>query len=329
MLDQTMTTATADEAVQRMLLTRIDDAFRLATFILRDRQLAEDCVQEAALLAWRRRRSLRDSAAVDGWFTRILVNVCRDELRRQARRPRVVALNPAVDAGSGGPAGPGRPRSRDRPPERGRTGAARAAVRARAHRARDRGTARRSRGHRQVAAPHHAATPARGARRRAPPGRGNPMTDNDLEQRLRNHYRSLDPSTAPRGLALRIQDGMTRPVSRWAFLGRMPAIATGIAAVAVVALVIAFRPGGLLAPVGASPSPETPTPSASATPHPSPAISPEFDAEPDRRPAGRNDPTGEHRALGVAQPRAGFGESTAVVDRRLVGRIPGARRDDR
>ena len=103
MLDQTMTTATADEAVQRMLLARIDDAFRLATFILRDRQLAEDCVQEAALLAWRRRRSLRDSAAVDGWFTRILVNVCRDELRRQARRPRVVALNPAVDAGSGAP----------------------------------------------------------------------------------------------------------------------------------------------------------------------------------------------------------------------------------
>ncbi len=102
MLDQTMTTATADDAVHRMLLARIDDAFRLATFILHDRQLAEDCVQEAALLAWRRRRSLRDSAAVDGWFTRILVNVCRDELRRQARRPRVVALNPVVDAGSGG-----------------------------------------------------------------------------------------------------------------------------------------------------------------------------------------------------------------------------------
>ncbi len=103
MLDRTMTTATADDAVQRMLHARIDDAFRLATFILRDRQLAEDCVQEAALLAWRRRRSLRDSAAVDGWFTRILVNVCRDELRRQARRPRVVALNPAVEAGAGSP----------------------------------------------------------------------------------------------------------------------------------------------------------------------------------------------------------------------------------
>ncbi len=109
------------------------------------------------------------------------------------------------------------------------------------------------------------------------------MTDHELEQLLRNHYRSLDPSTAPRGLALRIEDGMARRASRWAFLGRMPAIATGIATVAVVVLVIAFRPGGLLAPAGATPSIGTPRPSISATPEtsssapsaptPSPSIS--------------------------------------------------------
>ncbi len=101
MLDEAATTATPDDAVQRMLLARIDEGFRLAMFILHDQQLAEDAVQEAALLAWRRRRSLRDSAAVNGWFTRILVNVCRDELRHQARRPRVVSLNPSIDASSG------------------------------------------------------------------------------------------------------------------------------------------------------------------------------------------------------------------------------------
>jgi hypothetical protein len=49
-----------------MLLARLDDAFRLATFILHDRQLAEDCAQEAALLAWRRRRSLRQQAEEAG-----------------------------------------------------------------------------------------------------------------------------------------------------------------------------------------------------------------------------------------------------------------------
>ena len=63
-------------------------------YILHDPPAAEDAVQEAALLAWDRRRSLRDSQAVDGWFTRILVNVCRDELRRRARRPVVTAIDP-------------------------------------------------------------------------------------------------------------------------------------------------------------------------------------------------------------------------------------------
>lgn len=96
MLDQVASSVTTDDAVRRMLLARVDDAYRLATFILRDPLAAEDAVQEAALLAWRRRRTLHDSRAVDGWFTRILVNVCRDELRRRARGPRIIALDPEV-----------------------------------------------------------------------------------------------------------------------------------------------------------------------------------------------------------------------------------------
>ncbi len=89
---------TADDAVREMLRARVDDAYRLATFILHDPLAAEDAVQEAALRAWDRRRALRDGESADGWFTRILVNVCRDELRRRARWPRVVALDPEDDA---------------------------------------------------------------------------------------------------------------------------------------------------------------------------------------------------------------------------------------
>lgn len=96
MIDEAASPLTADDAVRRMLLARIDDAFRLATFILRDPLAAEDAVQEAALRAWDRRTSLRDSRTVDGWFTRIVVNVCRDELRRRARRPRVIDLQPTL-----------------------------------------------------------------------------------------------------------------------------------------------------------------------------------------------------------------------------------------
>ena len=96
MLNETVSSMTVDDAVRHMLRTKIDDAYRLATYILRDPLAAEDAVQEAALLAWRRRRTLRDESAADGWFTRIVVNSCRDELRRRARRPRVVALDPAI-----------------------------------------------------------------------------------------------------------------------------------------------------------------------------------------------------------------------------------------
>ena len=100
MLDQAAAPVTADDAVRGMLRARIDDAYRLAMFILHDPLAAEDAVQDAALFAWDRRRTLRDSDSADGWFTRILVNVCRDELRRRARWPRVVALDPEAD-GSG------------------------------------------------------------------------------------------------------------------------------------------------------------------------------------------------------------------------------------
>lgn len=99
---------TGDEAVRRTLLARLGDARRLAAFILRDPTAAEDAVQQAALLAWDRRRSLRSDEDADGWYTRIVVNVCRDELRRRARLPRLVALPPIDALAAGGHApGPG------------------------------------------------------------------------------------------------------------------------------------------------------------------------------------------------------------------------------
>ena len=82
--------AQTDEAVRSLLISRVDSAQRLATWILHDPIAAEDAVQEAALLAWDRRRSLRDPASADAWFNRILVNVCWGELRRRARERRPV-----------------------------------------------------------------------------------------------------------------------------------------------------------------------------------------------------------------------------------------------
>lgn len=77
--------------VAGLVLARVGDAYRLARAILLDDAEAEDAVQDAALAAWRRQGSLRDPARFDVWFDRILVNQCRDQLRRRKRSVQLAA----------------------------------------------------------------------------------------------------------------------------------------------------------------------------------------------------------------------------------------------
>jgi RNA polymerase sigma-70 factor (ECF subfamily) len=83
-----------DDRVAELLLAGVPEAHRLAAWILRDPIGAEDAVQEALLRAWNRRRTIRfELGEPHRWFMRIVVNVCRDELRRR-RRQRVTAVEP-------------------------------------------------------------------------------------------------------------------------------------------------------------------------------------------------------------------------------------------
>jgi RNA polymerase sigma-70 factor, ECF subfamily len=77
--------------VAGLVMARLGDSYRLARAILLDDGEAEDAVQEASLAAWRRRDSLRDEARFDAWFERILVNQCRDQLRRRGRAVKLAA----------------------------------------------------------------------------------------------------------------------------------------------------------------------------------------------------------------------------------------------
>jgi RNA polymerase sigma-70 factor, ECF subfamily len=87
--------------VFRHLIDRaLDGAYRRAAVVLASRLEAEDAVHDAAERAWRARRSLRDEAQFDAWFARIVLNVCRDRLRR---RRRVAAIEVSLPGRGGLP----------------------------------------------------------------------------------------------------------------------------------------------------------------------------------------------------------------------------------
>jgi len=93
-------TGTADEraaAFSRLLDRSMNRSLRLAAVILCNREEAEDALADAALRAWQHVGSLRDPAKFEAWFSRILVNVCRDRLR-QRPPTAMLAFDPPVDA---------------------------------------------------------------------------------------------------------------------------------------------------------------------------------------------------------------------------------------
>lgn len=63
----------------------IDPAFRLACAMLHDTQAAEDAVQEASIIAWRKFNRLDDRGRVRPWFLGIVANECRNARRRRWR----------------------------------------------------------------------------------------------------------------------------------------------------------------------------------------------------------------------------------------------------
>ena len=59
-----------------------DSLYAVAQRILRDPSLAEDALQNALVLAWRRVPHLREPDRFEAWIHRILVHACYDESKR-------------------------------------------------------------------------------------------------------------------------------------------------------------------------------------------------------------------------------------------------------
>ncbi len=86
------------EAFRNLVGAELDRSYRLAAVILGDRFDAEDAVHDAAEMAWRRWADLRETDRFSAWFGRILVNGCRDRLRRRRRRGLVEVSRVPVEA---------------------------------------------------------------------------------------------------------------------------------------------------------------------------------------------------------------------------------------
>jgi RNA polymerase sigma-70 factor (ECF subfamily) len=75
----------------------VDPAYSLAYILLRDREAAEDAVQEAAVRAWRKLGSLRPGAEVRPWFLAFVANQCRNARRARWRSVlKLEGVDPAV-----------------------------------------------------------------------------------------------------------------------------------------------------------------------------------------------------------------------------------------
>ena len=70
---------------------------RIACAILLRSDDREDAIQEALLRAWRYRTRLREDAYFETWLVRILINECKDILRRR-RRTNAVELTEHIPA---------------------------------------------------------------------------------------------------------------------------------------------------------------------------------------------------------------------------------------
>jgi RNA polymerase sigma-70 factor (ECF subfamily) len=68
-------------AFEALLTPVLGPAFRLAMTMLKEREAAEDAVQEAALKAWRKLGGFREGSELRPWFLAIVANECRSVRR--------------------------------------------------------------------------------------------------------------------------------------------------------------------------------------------------------------------------------------------------------
>lgn len=91
-------------AVDRLLRPMLRPAYRLAYMLLRDREAAEDAVQDAAVKSWRKLATLRPGSDPRPWFMGFVANECRNIRRNRWRN--VIRLGERTDIAAKPAGGP-------------------------------------------------------------------------------------------------------------------------------------------------------------------------------------------------------------------------------
>lgn len=71
----------------------LPDLWRYAYALTRDRTTADDLVQDCAERALRKRDLWKQTGALKPWLMKMLLNLYRNQLRTQSRRPQLVAMD--------------------------------------------------------------------------------------------------------------------------------------------------------------------------------------------------------------------------------------------
>jgi len=74
---------TNEQAFTDLLVPLVEPGYRLACAMLHDAQTAEDVVQEASLIAWRKFDAVQDHTRLRPWFLGIVANECRNARRKK------------------------------------------------------------------------------------------------------------------------------------------------------------------------------------------------------------------------------------------------------
>src|SRR5678816_1655919 len=85
---------------ETLLLRHRDKIYARAFSMMRNEEEAVDLSQEAWVKGWQRLRQFQGEASFGTWMTRIVINLCLDQLRKQ-KRQRTESIE-AMDEESGG-----------------------------------------------------------------------------------------------------------------------------------------------------------------------------------------------------------------------------------